>query len=181
MSSFEQDKQRDYATLLANQALYKQAVTSIMDGKLATLKDVLDQCLLELGPSHNAQDVILGFQSDNQTLLHLAASSGHPDILAHLLSQIDPAQHKESVNLQDVRGNSPLLNATIAESAESMQLLLNAGADVNTPNKYACVRVCIIYTHIPILMPMPISYTGMAPPPCTSHHKTAVFSAWQCC
>ena len=135
MSALEQAKQQEYATLRANQKVYKECVTSIMENKLDALKDALDKCLLELGPQYGPQDVVLGFQSEGQTLLHLAASSGHADILEYVLSLVPPEQRKRAVNQQDQRGKSPLLNATIAESAEGMRLLLAAGADVNLKNK----------------------------------------------
>jgi ankyrin repeat protein len=88
---------------------------------------------------YSPEDFFTGFQSEGRTLLHMAASSGHPHMFQYILSQINPPP--DVVNVKDLRGFTPLINATISESSDIMKSLLALGADVNLRNNDGAAAV----------------------------------------
>jgi ankyrin repeat protein len=92
------------------------------------LRDYVDK-----HPKISPEDVVKEFQSEGKTLLHLASSSGHIEVLKCVLSYI--CDKKSFVNQQDNNGFSPLVYATISESLECMKELVASGADMNLVNK----------------------------------------------
>ena len=73
--------------------------------------------LLEQGADVNAVD------SYGRSVLAIAASQGHADIVRALL--------KQGGDVKDNTGGSPLMSAAIDGGKEIVQLLLESGADVN--------------------------------------------------
>jgi hypothetical protein len=116
-----------------------------MDGRATDLHAHITAYL----PSHpniTLEDVLVDFKAEGRTLMHMAASSGHSDIMKLILdmassnkqkgnSKNTTALLKRLVNVIDDRGFSPLMYATIAECDQSMQLLLKHGANVGHQNK----------------------------------------------
>lgn len=134
MSGFT--KQEEYKLAKSTQDIFKSAIQHCMKGAV----DLLQQDLLKMqndNPESSMKDLLIGFQSEGKTLLHVAASSGHPSILECVLEkgEIRSKDDRQWINIQDDRGFTPLMNATISESLESMQRLLDLGADVDSRNK----------------------------------------------
>lgn len=126
--SLDEAKRKDYALVKANQVVFRKAIEFTMEGNVSELEKVLMQCKADSGEDYSMHDIVVGFQSEGKTLLHIAAGSGKVEVLRCLLSLVDA---KQVVNLQDHKGMTLLINATISESLPAMQLLLDSGADVN--------------------------------------------------
>lgn len=128
----EEKNRADYAEAKSAQGFFKELIESVMAGKTDEFRDSLYR-YLETRPHINAEDVIREFQSEGKTVLHLASSSGHVDILRCVLAYI--SDKRSFVNIQDKDGFSPLIYATISESIECIRELVSSGADVNLANK----------------------------------------------
>ena len=114
------------------QAWFAEAVKLTMEGKSADLSRKIDEYLAS-NSRITVQDIITEFKSEGKTLIHLAASSGYSEVVAMLISK---APVKSAIaNLADDRGFTPLINATVSESAPSMSAFIEIGANVNGETK----------------------------------------------
>lgn len=128
MSSFSHT---EFKAAEAAKAFYKDAVASIMEGDVAELKKLVSS-FLDNTDGVTMEDILEQFHSEGKTILHLAASSGHVNVVTHIISESkDP---RRLVNLADNAGFTPLINATISESIPIMKMLINLGANVNARN-----------------------------------------------
>jgi ankyrin repeat protein len=158
-------KQVPYSVAKKAQTFFGEAINCCMTGQVDTLRTLIQTFLDQQQDDHNnnngadgnnnvqlsVSDVVESFQSEGKTLIHVAASSGHPHVLSYLLSCLqtpstaatttsnssinNSKRVSELVNMADSNGFTPLINATISESAESMTLLLDLGANPNAQNK----------------------------------------------
>lgn len=135
MSDFTQ-KQRDAQYRLAKEAqiIFRDCITSAMAGQLDKLEDTMSG-FLKANADATAVDMIIGFQSEGRTLLHVAASSGHAHIVDYLLSKLPAATQATAINTPDDRGFTPLLNAVISENDTVLTKLISLGGDVRMVNK----------------------------------------------
>ena len=130
----EKQRERDYKAAQDAQAFFKSAVEHAMTGKAAQLEGALGEFLRQ-SPGLSAQDVLLDFQSEGRTLLHIAAASGHAAVFDLLVGKLDHKGKAALVNRVDDKGFTPLINATIGESATIMARLIKLGAQVNARNR----------------------------------------------
>lgn len=75
---------------------------------------------LESGTDVNAADSVKAL-----TALHMAAYNGHSELVSLLL------QHNAVVDCRDDEGKTPLLHASTGPFAPTVEILLDAGADLN--------------------------------------------------
>lgn len=119
------------------QEIFRTSVQACMEGNIAKLQDAV-KSFLDGHPDSTARDVVVGFHSEGKTLLHVACSSGKLEVVECLLDFCKGNNNQELksiVNLQDDRGFTPLMNATISECIPLMARLIELGADVNARNK----------------------------------------------
>jgi len=127
-----------YRVAKENQNVFREAIKSCMGGSVAQLKEICTEFLSQ-NLDYSPEEFFTGFQSEGRTLLHMAASSGHPHMFQYILSQINTPP--DVVNVKDLRGFTPLINATISESSDIMKSLLALGADVNLRNNDGAAAV----------------------------------------
>lgn len=130
-------REEEYKLARSMQEIFRTSVKACMDGDIAKLREAV-QSFLDGHPESTARDVVVGFHSEGKTLLHVACSSGKLDVVEILLNFCRGENNQELksiVNLQDDRGFSALMNATVSESIPLMNHLLELGADVNARNK----------------------------------------------
>ena len=70
----------------AAKAFYKDAVASIMEGDVAELKKLVSS-FLDNTDGVTMEDILEQFHSEGKTILHLAASSGHVNVVTHIISE----------------------------------------------------------------------------------------------
>jgi ankyrin repeat protein len=122
----------DFKEAQSAQKFYGDSVKLLMEGRDDNFFTLLNSYLAE-NPSINVQDVIQSYHSDGKNLLHIASSSGKLKPVARI---VEMSSHPDRiVNAADNAGFTPLLNATIAGSVDTLKYLLKAGADVNAKNK----------------------------------------------
>ncbi|KAH9225992.1 hypothetical protein K456DRAFT_1731416 [Colletotrichum gloeosporioides 23] len=63
--------------------------------------------------------------------MHLAALNGHDEVLSRLLASDDV-----TLNSRDTEGQTPLIWGALEGRQDSVQILLNRGADVNAQGGY---------------------------------------------
>lgn len=114
------------------QKWFAASIRLCMDGKEKELEATIEDYLRKK-PQLTPKDIIIGFKSEGKTLMHLAASSGHLNILELLLKKV-PVK-SEVCNLVDDKGFTPLINATVSESSSAMNELIKVGAKVNSVTK----------------------------------------------
>ena len=107
------------------QKWFATSIRLCMDGKEKELEATIEDYLRKK-PQLTPKDIIIGFKSEGKTLMHLAASSGHLNILELLLKKV-PVK-SEVCNLVDDKGFTPLINATVSESSSAMNELIKVGA-----------------------------------------------------
>ena len=122
----------DSSAAEAAKKFYADAVSSIMEGDVAEL-DRLVREFLKVHKDVTLEDIIMRFHSEGKTFLHLAASTGNYTIVESIISQ--SANPTELINLADIMGMTPFINATISESSKIMNYFISLGADVNARNK----------------------------------------------
>ena len=76
-------------------------------------------------------DINILYDKHQQTALHLAVSHGYDDIVRALIRAPDV-----NLNVRTKDGNTPLYLAVINGMVASARLLIDAGADINIPDKY---------------------------------------------
>lgn len=123
---------KDYAQAQAAKKFFADAVSSIMEGDVAELNNLVKE-FLQKHPDVTLEDILMRFHSEGKTFLHLAASTGNYTVVESIVSQMSNA--KEMVNLADIAGMTPFINATISESSRIMSYFIELGADVNARNK----------------------------------------------
>lgn len=121
--------EREQKEMREAQKWFATSIRLCMDGKEQELEAKIEEYLRK-NPRLTAKDIIIGFKSEGKTLMHLAASSGHLNILELILKKV-PIK-SEVANLVDEKGFTPLINATISESSGAMNTLLEVGAKVNS-------------------------------------------------
>ncbi len=77
------------------------------------------------------------------TLLHCAASQGRPDLVARLLARWLPP----SIDCRNCQGATPLYNAAQRGTADTVRLLLAAGASVNAAAANGTTPVMALVWH----------------------------------
>lgn len=122
----------DYAKAEAAKRFYASAVASIMEGGVKELDNLVKEFLLR-HPDVTLEDILMRFHSEGKTFLHLAASSGNFTIVESMVAQ--SAKPTELINLPDIAGMTPFINATISESSRIMSYFISLGANVNSRNK----------------------------------------------
>lgn len=127
----EEHHLRNYRLAKEHQELFSKAIKCCMENRLSDLQELLREFLLR-DPSHRAEDLFIGFESEGRTLLHIAASSGHYQIYQFLVDHCPSV--RGFVNAADHKGFTPLINATIGESNDIVSSLIGLGADVNWRN-----------------------------------------------
>lgn len=126
---------RNYAEAKTAQNFFRDAVDFCLKGNLNELTLLIDEYLRK-NSRVNSQDLVLDFKSEGKTLLHVAASGGHADIVDYLLSLAKSSNGKKNlINAVDDRGFTPLINATVSESDAIVSSLIQNGADINAVNK----------------------------------------------
>jgi ankyrin repeat protein len=85
------------------------------EGKIGTVRNAI-----ESGSDVNAKDA-----EKSLTALHMAAYNGHSETVKILI------EHGATIDCRDTEGKTPLLHACTGAFAETVEILLNAGADVN--------------------------------------------------
>jgi len=73
---------------------------------------------------------------DGQSALHVAALMNDVPLVKFLLARCFPEDLNNFINEQDCNNNTPLHCAAIANASESMELLINAGADLFASGTY---------------------------------------------
>jgi ankyrin repeat protein len=134
-SDSDATKTAQYGVAKRAQTFFAEAIRACMSGDVGMLRGLVEAYVKDQdGGGMTVEDVIESFQSEGKTLIHVAASSGHVKVLEYVLGC---CTHKASrlVNLQDEAGFTPLINATISESAESTSFLLSLGAKPSLQNK----------------------------------------------
>lgn len=86
------------------------------EGKLEVVRQAI-----EAGNNVNAADA-----ERQLTPLHMAAFNGHAEVIQLLLA------HGGQLDAKDVEGKTPLLHACTGPFVEAVELLIEAGADINT-------------------------------------------------
>jgi len=127
----EEHHLRNYHLAKEHQELFSKAIKCCMESRLSDLQELLKD-FLRRDPSHRAEDLFIGFESEGRTLLHIAASSGHYQIYQFLVDHCPSV--RGFVNAADHKGFTPLINATIGESNDIVSSLIKLGADVNWRN-----------------------------------------------
>lgn len=125
-------KEEEFRLARLMQDMFRNAVKCCMEGDINGLNKAMESFLKE-HEDGSVEEMICEFHSEGKTLIHVAASSGKFEILKNLLDRCSNLE--KVVNLKDDHGFTPLINATISESNESMKHLLSLGADVNARNK----------------------------------------------
>jgi ankyrin repeat protein len=85
------------------------------EGKIGTVRDAI-----ESGSDVNATD-----PEKSLTALHMAAYNGHSEIVKLLID------HGATIDCRDNEGKTPLIHACTDAFPETVEILLDAGADVN--------------------------------------------------
>ncbi|KAJ5145345.1 hypothetical protein N7448_002737 [Penicillium atrosanguineum] len=90
---------------------------------------------------------LFGVTKEGMTVLHVAARARQPGIIGLVLSKIadlDDGKRKSFINQRNAEGNAALHYACCSGRPETVDLLLNAGADPNLPGKngYTPFRAC---------------------------------------
>jgi ankyrin repeat protein len=90
---------------------------------------------------------VFGTTDEGLTVLHVAARARKPGVIGLVLSRLaglEDATFKALINQKSAEGNTALHYACCAGRPESVDLLLDAGADPNLPGKYGYtpLRVC---------------------------------------
>lgn len=90
---------------------------------------------------------VFGVTKEGMTVLHIAARARQPGIIGLVLSNIadlDDEKRKAFINQRNTEGSAALHYACCSGRPESVDLLLDAGADPNLPGKdeYAPLRAC---------------------------------------
>jgi len=85
------------------------------EGKIGTVRDAI-----EAGSDVNAKD-----PEKSLTALHMAAYNGHSEIVKLLI------EHGATIDCRDAEGKTPLIHACTDAFPETVEILLDAGADVN--------------------------------------------------
>ena len=78
---------------------------------------------------------------DGRTALHVACSMGNLHVVQFLL------HHGASVHIRDHRGDSPLIDATLAKSVPVIHLLVQTGAILPWSNIRIAVNLCRYNNH----------------------------------
>lgn len=125
-----------YANMQEAQLFFRNCVTACMEGRVDDLEELISNHQKDYS-SHqfSIEDVISDFQSEKKNLIHIAAGSGHSSIMNFIIKIVDEIVFKRLVNTKDMKGFTPLIYATIAESEDIMRTLLSLGADVNASNE----------------------------------------------
>ncbi|KDO83088.1 hypothetical protein CISIN_1g026440mg [Citrus sinensis] len=108
----------DIDQTIKDKDLFKAAET----GDSSTFKSLSKQQLLKSLSLRN---------DDDRTLLHVAASCGHPEVVEILLSVDESAN---VVNAVDEEGWAPIHSAASIGNVTIVEMLLSKGADVNLKN-----------------------------------------------
>jgi ankyrin repeat protein len=127
-------KEAGYKEAKAAQDTFRGCVENAMSGEQFKLQELVRDFARKT-PGLSEQDVIMGFQSEGQTLIHIASKSGHEAVFDYVIGCLDGVSRKAAVNKADDKGYTPLINATVAENAQIMSKLLDFGALVNARNQ----------------------------------------------
>jgi len=130
----EKEKEAGYKEAKAAQDVFRGCVENTMSGDHLKLQELIRDFARKT-PGLSEQDVIMGFQSEGQTLIHIASKSGHEAVFDYVLGCLDGVSRKAAVNKADDKGYTPLINATVSENAKIMSKLLDFGALVNARNQ----------------------------------------------
>jgi ankyrin repeat protein len=122
----------DYKLAKEIQDMFRTAIEHCMAGNVDKLRETMEGFVRE-HQECSMKDLVCGFHTEGKTLFHLASNSGKIEVLKLLLEYHNNDQ-KNLVNLKDNRGFTPLMNATISESKDCMELLLSLGANVSERN-----------------------------------------------
>eukprot|EP00596_Hydrurales_sp_CCMP1899_P002025 CAMPEP_0119033504 /NCGR_PEP_ID=MMETSP1177-20130426/546_1 /TAXON_ID=2985 /ORGANISM="Ochromonas sp, Strain CCMP1899" /LENGTH=510 /DNA_ID=CAMNT_0006990289 /DNA_START=229 /DNA_END=1758 /DNA_ORIENTATION=- len=129
------DTDQGYAALKTAQNFFKDAVDYSLKGKLIEITQLFDDYLRN-DCKVTARDLLNDFKSEGKTLMHVATSGGHSNIVDYFVTLLkSPKGIKDLINAADDRGYTPLINATISESDSIMKTLIQHGADINAVNK----------------------------------------------
>lgn len=115
------------------QDFFRKSIELCMDGNLKELKKSTEEYLESNINVINSRDILTSFKSEGKSLLHIAASSGHANILDYYLKLVPNIT--DLLNTADDKGFTPLINATISESDVMIASLIKKGVDVNKCNK----------------------------------------------
>jgi hypothetical protein len=129
------DTDQGYAALKTAQNFFKDAVDYSLKGKLIEITQLFDDYLRN-DCKVTARDLLNDFKSEGKTLMHVATSGGHSNIVDYFVTLLkSPKCIKDLINSADDRGYTPLINATISESDSIMKTLIQHGVDINAVNK----------------------------------------------
>lgn len=129
------DTDKGYAALKTAQNFFKDAVDYSLKGKLIEITQLFDDYLRN-DCKVTARDMLLDFKSEGKTLMHVAASGGHSNIVDYFVTLLkSPKGIKDLINAADDRGFTPLINASISEADNIIKTLIQHGADINAVNK----------------------------------------------
>jgi ankyrin repeat protein len=132
--SSKKSQEKAYKDAQVAQKLYSDCVSALTQHDTNQFFTLMERHLSETttGTNIEIQEIFQSYQSEGKTLMHIAASTGSKSVIEYALNHA--TDRTGLVNLADERGFTPLMNATISESADIMKLLISNGADVNQRN-----------------------------------------------
>jgi ankyrin repeat protein len=122
---------KEYKVMKEGRDFFTEAINIISSRSLDEFKSLI-QKFKDNQETIETYEILQEFQSEGRTLLHISASYGKSDFVRYILTE---CKDRQVVNQPDKNGMTPLMHATVAESDETMKILIEFGANVNLKNK----------------------------------------------